>query len=438
MLFIFPYTALMKSSLLQCEALMTQEQAFDILQRDVCTYITGPAGSGKTHLLNQYIDWCQDQGKTVAVTASTGIAATHIGGRTIHSWSGMGIKDEMSKKQLDALAQKEFLHKRYSETDVLIIDEVSMLSASQLDLLDDIARAVSGHDVPFGGIQVVMSGDLFQLPPITNRSGPQYVTQSAVWEAADIAMCYLTEQFRQDDEQFLQVLNDIREGRVADSTREVVDSRLVKEEDIENITRLYTHNADVDAVNEKRLDELEGDLHVYEMRTSGSADKVKTLKRGSLAAEKLRLKPGAEVMFIKNDSDGRFVNGTRGRIEGFSHGLPVVKTRSGKEITPERVRWQRSYVENDSAYISQLPLRLAWAVTIHKSQGMTLDEAAIDLSRTFVPGQGYVALSRLRSLSGLYLLGINDLAFQVDPYVQRINRRIKAISERIVTDVLEA
>lgn len=418
--------------------LMTQEQAFDILQRGVSTYVTGPAGSGKTHLLNRYIEWCQSQGKNVAVTASTGIAATHIEGRTIHSWSGMGIKDEMSKKELDALAQKEFLHKRYSETDVLIIDEVSMLSASQLDLLDDIARTVSGQDIPFGGIQVVMSGDLFQLPPITNREGPQYVTQSDVWEEADIAMCYLTEQWRQEDEQFLQVLSDIREGRVQESTRNVVASRIISEDDIENVTRLYTHNADVDAVNEKHLDKLEGDLHVYDMHTSGSSQKVKTLKRGSLAAESLRLKPEAEVMFIKNDSNGEYVNGTRGRVIGFSHGLPTVKTRDGKEITPDRVRWQRSYVDGDSAYISQLPLRLAWAVTIHKSQGMTLDEAAIDLSRTFVPGQGYVALSRVRSLSGLYLLGVNDLAFQVDPYVRRINRRIKAISERIVTDVLEA
>jgi|AntRauTorcE11897_2_1112592.scaffolds.fasta_scaffold00639_5 ATP-dependent exoDNAse (exonuclease V) alpha subunit len=417
---------------------MTQDQAFDILQRNVSTFVTGPAGSGKTHLLNRYIQWCQDHEKTVAVTASTGIAATHIGGRTIHSWSGMGIKDRMDKQELDALAQKEFLHKRYSQTDVLIIDEVSMLSAAQLDLLDQIARAVTGSSQPFAGIQVVMSGDLFQLPPITKQRGPQYVTQSAVWEEADIAMCYLTEQYRQEDEQFLQILGDIRAGTVTDGTREVVASRLVKEVDISNVTRLYTHNADVDAVNQEHLDDLSGELHVFEMRTSGSAAKVKTLKRGSLATENLRLKPKAEVMFIKNDPAGEFVNGTRGRVDRFEHGLPVIVTKGGREIIPERVRWSRSYVEHDSAYISQLPLRLAWAVTIHKSQGMTLDEAAIDLSRTFVPGQGYVALSRVRALSGLYLLGINDLAFQIDPYVRRINSRIKAISERIVTDVLEA
>lgn len=416
---------------------MTQDQAFDILQRGVVTYVTGPAGSGKTHLLNRYIDWCKTQDMTVAVTASTGIAATHIGGRTVHSWSGMGIKDEMDKKEIDELAQKEFIHKRYTETDVLIIDEVSMLSAAQLDLLDEIARTVTRQDIPFGGIQVVMSGDLFQLPPITNRDGPQYITQSAVWEEADIAMCYLTEQFRQEDEQYLQILHDIRTGKVTDSTQEVVASRLVEPESVSDVTRLYTHNADVESVNEEHLSELDGQLHVFDMRTSGRASKVKSLKRGSLAAEKLRLKPEAEVMFIKNDPAGQFVNGTRGRIDRFEHGMPVVVTKGGKEITPERMRWQRSYVDGDGAYISQLPLRLAWAVTIHKSQGMTLDEAAIDLSRTFVPGQGYVALSRVRSLSGLYLLGINDLAFKIDPYVRRINRRIKAISERIVTDVLE-
>lgn len=418
---------------------MTQDQAFDILKRGVITYVTGPAGSGKTHLLNRYIDWCRDHEKSVAVTASTGIAATHIGGRTIHSWSGIGIKDTMNEKELDELAQKEFIHKRYTQTDVLVIDEVSMLSADQLDLLDAIARKVNQNDIPFGGIQVVMSGDLFQLPPITNRSGPQYVTQSKVWEQADIAMCYLTEQFRQQDEQFLQVLSDIRRGKVTQGTREVVSSCLASEADITDVTRLYTHNADVDTVNQEHLDELSGELHVYEMRASGSAQKVKSLKRGSLAAENLRLKPEAEVMFIKNDPAGQFVNGTRGRVDRFEHGLPVVVTKNGKEITPDRMRWQRSHIEGGgSAWISQLPLRLAWAVTVHKSQGMTLDEAAIDLSRTFVAGQGYVALSRVRSLSGLHLLGLNDTAFDIDPYVRRIDRRIKAISERIVTDVLES
>ena len=418
---------------------MTQAQALDILKRGIVTYITGPAGSGKTHLLNEYIDWCQSQSMQVAVTASTGIAATHIGGRTIHSWSGIGIKDSMDKKELDELVQKEYLHKRYSETDVLIIDEISMLSADQLDLIDTIAREILRTDEPFGGIQVVMSGDLFQLPPIGRGGEVKYVTQSDVWQEADIAMCYLEEQFRQEDEAFLQILADIREGAVTDSTREMLASRLHDgpEDELADVTRLYTHNADVAAVNERHLEELDGELHVFDMRTGGPSREVDNIKRGSLAAEELRLKPEAEVMFIKNDPAGQFVNGTRGRVERFEHGLPVVKTRDGKEITPERVRWSRTYGEGSTAYISQLPLRLAWAVTVHKSQGMTLDEAAIDLSRTFVEGQGYVALSRVRSLSGLHLLGINDLAFAVDPYVQRINDRISRISARIVTDVLE-
>lgn len=201
---------------------MTQEQALEILQKGIPTFVTGPAGSGKTHILNRYIEWCKDQGKKVAVTASTGIAATHIEGRTIHSWSGIGIQDEMSKRQIDELAQKEFIHRRYNETDVLVIDEISMLSASQLDLIDQIARTVTRTDVPFGGIQVVMSGDLFQLPPITKRDGPQYVTQASVWGEGDIAMCYLTEQFRQEDKEFLQILNDIRDGKVTNGTKEVI------------------------------------------------------------------------------------------------------------------------------------------------------------------------------------------------------------------------
>lgn len=418
---------------------MTQDQALDILKRGLVTFVTGPAGSGKTHLLNSYIDWCEDQGLSAAVTASTGIAATHIGGKTIHSWSAMGIKDDMDSEELELLAQKEFLHKRFNETDVLVIDEISMLSASQLDLLDQIAQKVTRTDLPFGGIQVVMSGDLFQLPPITKKSGPQYVTESSVWQRADLAICYLTEQFRQEDPEFESILADIRSGRVTAGTKDVVKSRVAGEsEDLSEVTRLYTHNKDVSELNSQRLEELDGDLHVYDMRESGSAQQIKSLKKGSLAKEKLKLKEGAQVMFIKNDPADQFVNGTRGVVDHFSSGSPVIKTHDGRTVRPERLRWSRDYDGQSKASISQLPLRLAWAVTVHKSQGMTLDEAVMDLSKVFTPGQGYVALSRLRSLAGLHLLGINNLAFKVDSYVSKKDRRFQAISEKIIEAVLQS
>ncbi len=416
---------------------MTQDEALDILKRGLPTYITGPAGSGKTHLLNRYVEWCENEGLNVAVTASTGIAATHIGGRTVHSWSGMGIKDQMDKQELDALAQKEFLHKRYVNTDVLIIDEVSMLSADQLDLLDQIARKLRRADAVFGGLQVVMSGDLFQLPPISQKSGPQYITEAKVWDESELAICYLTEQFRQEDEEFEQVLADIRSGNVTEGTKDVVRSRTVDAgKDLTDVTRLYSHNKDVSAVNENRLEKLDGDLHVYNMQTSGPKKETDILKKGTLTAEKLRLKPEAQVIFIKNDPAGEFVNGTRGKVIRFESGMPIVLTNDGKEVHVRRMRWSRPHTSS-SAHISQLPLRLAWAITVHKSQGMTLDEAAMDLSNVFVAGQGYVALSRLRTLSGLHLLGVNDLAFSVDSYVRKKDRRFQAISSKIREAVLK-
>jgi ATP-dependent exoDNAse (exonuclease V) alpha subunit len=417
---------------------MTQSEALEILKRGLTTYITGPAGSGKTHLLNQYIEWCKNENLEVAVTASTGIAATHIGGRTIHSWSGMGIQDQMDEKDLDELAQKEYLHKRYTNTDVLIIDEVSMLSADQLDLLDQIARKLRRGGAPFGGLQVVMSGDLFQLPPITDSNGPQYITESDVWQNADLAICYLTEQFRQEDPEFESLLADIRSGNISQGTKDTLKSRRHDDQnDLTDITRLYTHNKDVSEINHKRLDEIEADLHVYDMRTSGPKKKTDQLKKGTLAPDKLKLKEGAQVMFVKNDPNDEFVNGTRGEVARFESGKPIVKTTDGTEVRPSRLRWSRSQIDGSDAYISQLPLRLAWAVTVHKSQGMSLDQAAIDLSKTFVEGQGYVALSRLRTLSGLHLLGLNDLALEVDSYVRKKEARFKKISEQIRKEVLD-
>ncbi|PSO45501.1 MAG: hypothetical protein BRC25_02045 [Parcubacteria group bacterium SW_6_46_9] len=416
---------------------MTQKDALKILKRGLPTYITGPAGSGKTHLLNQYIDWCEDENLEVAVTASTGIAATHIGGRTIHSWSGMGIQDSMDEKELDELAQKEYLHKRYANTDVLIIDEVSMLSADQLDLLDQIARKLRRGNAPFGGLQVVMSGDLFQLPPITDRNSPQYITEAEVWQKADLAICYLTEQFRQEDPEFESLLADIRSGNVTGGTKDTLKSRRHEDDDLTDITRLYTHNKDVDEINHDRLEQIDADLHVYDMRTSGPKKKTDQLRKSTLAPDKLKLKEGAQVMFVKNDPTDEFVNGTRGEVDRFESGKPVIETADGREVRPSRLRWSRSRIDSSDAYISQLPLRLAWAVTVHKSQGMTLDEAAIDLSKTFVEGQGYVALSRLRTLSGLHLLGLNDLALEVDPYVRKKEARFKKISDQIKKEVLE-
>lgn len=382
-------------------------------------FLTGAAGSGKTYLLNRYIHWLRERGVEPAVTASTGIAASHLQGQTIHSWSGIGVKEYLGPYELDRIEQNEKLVKRFRATKVLIIDEISMLSGNTLSLVDTAIRTGMQSNEPFGGMQVILCGDFFQLPPVVRGGGEgHFAFQGEAWHAVGLHLCYLTEQFRQsDDDILLSILNGIRVGEVEDLHREALLARM-GHEPAEGVPHLYTHNVDVDKQNIERLVALPGFARTYEMRTKGSKKYVELLRRGVMAPDVLQLKKDAVVMFVKNDLQGKFVNGTLGQVTDFSPmGDPVVTTRDGRKIEVEPETWRFEDGDTVRAEIIQLPLRLAWAVTVHKSQGMTLDAARIDLAKTFVAGQGYVALSRVRSLAGLYLEGMHDLAFSRHPAV---------------------
>lgn len=411
---------------------MTPERALEILQEGHPVFLTGPAGSGKTTLLNKFIDWCHQQTLNVAVTASTGIAATHMGGTTIHSWSGIGIKAQMSEWELDALAQKKYLHDRFEGTDVLIIDEISMLDAPRLDLVDAILRTVLDRDEAFGGIQVVLAGDFFQLPPISRQGKAQFAFESQVWARLDPNVCYLSKVFRQDNDPLLDILDGIRNATL---TQDLVDLLMERREeeapDHLTPTKLYTHNVDVDEVNLAELEKLSTPTERYVMTSSGKKNHVTTLKKYCLAPEELFLKEGAQVMFVKNNFPKKIVNGTLGTVIDFDFGHPFVETAEGVRIEVEEETWN---LENDGvslAKIHQLPLRLAWAITVHKSQGMTLDSVEVDLSKSFAPGMGYVALSRVRSLDGLYLRGINKTAFSVEPIVREYDEVFRNLSAEL-------
>lgn len=403
---------------------MTQEDALKILKAGRNVYLTGPAGSGKTHVLNEYIQYLRDRDVFPAITASTGIAATHLRGQTIHSWSGIGIKEYLTDYDIDLLTQKENLFKRYERTNVLIIDEVSMLSPQFFDSLNMLAKAMRGNEEPFGGMQIVLSGDFFQLPPIQKGEiDVRYVDSSDGWKEMDVRVCYLETQYRADDVDLESILNEIRTGIISTQTKELFESiRGIRRPLGVTPTRLYTHNADVDSVNETELDKIDEQLEVFEMRSSGNKARVEGLKNSVLAPEILKLKVGAVVMFVKNSFEEGYVNGTLGEVVEFDGGQPVVKTFSGKTIYVTKEDWEFEEDGKVKAKVSQLPLRLAWAITVHKSQGMSLDAAEIDLSKAFVSGQGYVALSRLRSLEGLILLGLNSMALTVDPYVLELDR----------------
>lgn len=465
---------------------MRQSSALDILKTGQNVFLTGSAGSGKTYTLNQYINYLRARRVPVAVTASTGIAATHMNGTTIHSWSGIGIKDELSDRDLTNLSRKQFLADRLKDTAVLIIDEISMLHAKQLNLVNQVLKHVRKNDAAFGGIQVVVAGDFFQLPPIGSKgesNREKFAFMSEAWLDAKFHICYLSEQHRQVSEaangglDLDDILNQIRRQEVTFEAIAALEATFDQNVDI-NRTRLYTHNLNVNKINDKELAALDGDMMRFEATATGDSKLVETLKKTVRTQDDLVLKVGAKVMFIKNNSELGVSNGTMGELIGFAavkiddskdtsddliedtaqdaiakntknkakkdkeskekpkdkkpttQKMPVVRLNSGREVIAEPEEW---IIEDETgdvlASYLQVPLCLAWAITIHKSQGMTLEAAEIDLSRTFELGQGYVALSRLKSLAGLQLLGMNDMSLQLDPLARGADKRFLALSE---------
>lgn len=406
---------------------MTQNEALTIMMKGENIFLTGAAGSGKTYVLNQFIKWAKGEEKEVAVTASTGIAATHMSGMTIHSWSGIGIKDTLHQSDLEKMQKNTQLRLRYLRTNVLIIDEVSMISAELLDLIDQAARFIRKSEWSFGGMQVILCGDFFQLPPISRDKEVRFAFESKSWQAAEPYVCYLEENHRQSDNALLNLLTAMRENRVTSDQREMLRERSdILLDDTYRPTKLFTHNADVDYMNQKHLDEMDGKPSSFHMETTGKKKFIEAIKRGCLAPEELQMKVGAVVMFVKNNFAQKYVNGTIGEIVDITKGgYPVVQTRDGREIMVKPESWAIKDGDDILGEVVQIPLRLAWAITIHKSQGMSLDAAEMDLRKCFLPGMGYVALSRVRSLDGLSLAGFNEMALAVDPKILAFDQRIR-------------
>lgn len=435
---------------------MTQEEALKVLKTGKNVFLTGAAGSGKTFVLNKYIQFLKEYGVDVAVTASTGIAATHLKGVTIHSWSGIGIKDILTEHDLSALEEREYLWKRFEKTKVLVIDEISMLSASTLDCIDQVAKMFKRNTLPFGGMQIVFSGDFFQLPPIEKKrlysensedtifiekdasSDTPFAFRSKAWTDGDLEICYLSEQFRQKEDALYSLLSEIRDGDISEKSLQLLNKKVADHNDnlnsykeLDDVTKLYTHNVNVDSFNQKKLQAIKEENTSYNIVTKGNPNLIEALKRGSLLSEKLILKKGALVMFIKNNPIIGYVNGTVGEIIDFEDGYPVVKTHNGETYVALPQTWSIEEGVKVLAEISQVPLKLAWAVTVHKSQGMTLDRAVIDLSKSFVAGQGYVALSRVKNIEGLYLQGFNETALIVDSEVRRVDDDLRNASDKL-------
>jgi ATP-dependent DNA helicase PIF1 len=410
---------------------MLQKEALDILKTGRNVFLTGAAGSGKTYVLREYINYLRGLSASVGITASTGIAATHMGGTTIHSWSGIGVRDSLNKTELAEIAGKSHVKKNLQRASVLIIDEISMLHHFQLDMVDKVAREVKNVDLPFGGLQVVFCGDFFQLPPVRQHGLESlFAYHSDAWKNINLKVCYLQEQHRQNDLEFLKVLNAVRDAAVTEDVIEILKTRFDKEIKTEiEPTKLYSHNRNVDDENETELGKLSGKSSSYEMQSRGNRNLVEALKKNCLAPETLKLKVGAKVMFVKNNFEEGYVNGTLGAVVKCGYEEIQVRTISGKIIDVERGSWMIEEDGKIKAEICQYPLRLAWAITVHKSQGMSLDAAEIDLSRSFERGMGYVALSRVRSLEGLFLKGLNQMALKINEEVLEVDKKFRELSK---------
>jgi very-short-patch-repair endonuclease/nucleoside-triphosphatase THEP1 len=603
---------------------MLQVEALEILKTGANIFLTGVPGAGKTYVVNKYVEWLKDKGIYPAITASTGIAATHIGGRTIHSFVGLGVVDYLDEQVVDKIMQREKLYKKILNTQVLVIDEISMLDAKVLDKVNAILKGVKNNPKPFGGIQVIFVGDFFQLPPVQKRNEEQkyFAFMGTAWREAKPLTCYLEEQYRQTDETFTKLLLAIRENNVEEMHIEILEelkakahmklgiplpkgeglgvgvfeeveinyetpnpgpspkekgesaiqvrpynSKLIdvarqnrqnlteseqkfweivrdhkigfefqrqkpinnfildfyckelnlaievdggyhdkssevardnertkilnslgikvlrlKNDEVNNITstelflkinsvgeaplhlgegsgvgvneeeerggcsigvpkdsevatdnilELHSHNKNVDEINNTKLNLLKGKEFIYKMETFGRASLVEGLIKSCLSPEILKLKKGAKVIFTKNDIEGKYVNGTMGVVADLDDEGIVVETKANKLIECKKEEWAIEEDGKVKARIMQYPLRLAWAITVHKSQGMSLDEAIVNLGDTFEYGQGYVALSRVRSLEGLYLKSYNAKSLRVSEHISEFDEKIRKDSRFI-------
>lgn len=388
---------------------MKQSEAIKVMASRSNVFLSGPPGSGKSYILNQFVNKMEAEGLNVAVTATTGIAASLIGGVTIHAWASL------PRGGSEISAPSDACRTRLKNADVLIIDEISMLGAKDFENLDTILKNTRDSDAPFGALQIIACGDFYQLPPVARDSGG-YVFESEAWGRLSPKVCILSGQFRQTNDKLYAALVALRNGEfTSDNFRDLLDRQ---KEPPKESTYLLTHNLAVDRENTKRLQGLKGGTKAYEMVTTGDSKHIETLTRSLVVPQLLELKQGARVMFTANNISLGYVNGTQGKVVGFKKGLPLIETDQGSRILAEAYQWNYEIDGEKKAEAIQIPLKLAWAVTIHKSQGMSLDSAVIDLSRSFTFGMGYVALSRIRTYEGLYLLGINSRSLELDPKVR--------------------
>jgi len=423
-------------------------------------FFTGSAGTGKSILLRELIAQMQRKYHNgIAVTASTGIAACNIGGLTLHSFAGIGIGIDSTEKLVKKIKAAKVLWNRWQSTKVLIIDEISMIDDVLFDKIESIARQIRNTSKPFGGIQVILTGDFFQLPPVGKDKVAKFCFESSSWNRVIEQNVMLTHVFRQKDEEFVRMLNEMRlndmSPRTIEKFRSLSRTPSYADNSIEP-TRLYSLRNQVDAANNDRLQHLKGPIHRYTASDWGDASKL----NGCMAPTELELKLDAQVMLIKNLTPN-LVNGSTGIVVGFTNEgkfmnesmindrllekerpngtsrldtlpqilptdvYPIVRFVNGQEIVISPEKWEVEQPDGKTiATRTQIPLMLAWALSIHKSQGQTLDRVFVDLGTVFEKGQAYVALSRATDINSLQVLNFNPSKVVADHRVIAFYRQL--------------
>lgn len=401
-----------------------QAHALDLLRSGENVFLTGGAGSGKSFVIKELTNDLDP--KSMPILASTGAAAVLLGGRTFHSFFGLGIMEGGPDATYERVCKDGKVMKRLSQVEGCIIDEISMIPGEALMIAEALAQKARNSKLPWGGMRMIAVGDFGQLPPVTKTGQKRdWCFLNRVWDSTGFQVCQLKHNQRVQDSEFLDVLAEIRNGRMNQKVADFLNSRTKPHDEDHPGTRLFPRREQSENYNQKKLAEIREDELQYEAIYFGEEKFVQSLKKQSPVPETLKLKPGCRVMFLKNDTNKRWVNGTRGVLVGEEDQHLIVRKDYGREVKVEKMTFSLLDAEgNVRASVIQFPLILAYATTIHKSQGATLDELWCDLSALWEPGHAYVALSRLRDASGLHIVRWNPRSFIVDPLVQKFYQNL--------------
>lgn len=420
-----------------------QKEAFDAINSGQSILLTGSAGTGKTSVIKLFYQLKRDPNQKIALTSTTGVSAVLVGGTTLHSYLGIGLGTNSTEKLVKKITSSTFYRARWTKLETLIIDEVSMMPPELFDKLELMARQIRKSkgvlvdteddpgNKPFGGIQLVLSGDFCQLPCVRND---RFVFEAESWGSCVKKTVYLEEIIRQSDPLFQKCLNEVRVAKLSEEAVDVLsglwDNKSTNEFGIRP-TRIYPVNAAVDKVNTKELNKLVGELREYEMEIkihkTKFFDQVARYKKNIKAVEKLTLAENAQVMLLANlDVEDGLVNGSRGVVTGFVEDIPVVRFMNGREKLIDYHAWDIEEIDEKVATIYQVPLKLAYACTVHSSQGLSLDCVEINMQNFFEYGQAYVALSRARNLKGLRVKNFDEKLIKAHPMALKFYADLKS------------